>query len=104
MKAIYVSTMIAVGLGVSGQVLADEALAKAKNCMSCHAVDKKLVGPAYQEVAKKYADQKEAAATLAASIRKGGSGKWGPVPMPAQAALSEADARTLAEWILAGAR
>lgn len=79
-------------------------MAKKNACMACHAVDKKLVGPAYQEVAKKYADQKEAAATLAASIRKGGSGKWGPVPMPAQAALSEADARTLAEWILAGAR
>ena len=67
-------------------------MAKKNACMACHAVDKKLVGPAYQEVAKKYADQKEAAATLAASIRKGGSGKWGPVPMPAQAALSEADA------------
>ena len=54
MKAIYVATMIAVGLGVSGQVLADEALAKAKNCMSCHAVDKKLVGPSYKDVAAKY--------------------------------------------------
>lgn len=95
---------LAMALSVAAPAMADEALAKSKNCMACHAVDKKLVGPAYQEVAKKYADQKEAAATLAASIRKGGSGKWGPVPMPAQAALSEADARTLAEWILAGAR
>ena len=95
---------LAMALSVAAPAMADEALAKSKNCMACHAVDKKLVGPAYQEVAKKYADQKEAAATLAASIRKGGAGKWGPVPMPAQAALSEADARTLAEWILAGAR
>lgn len=95
---------LAMALSVAAPAMADEALAKSKNCMACHAVDKKLVGPAYQEVAEKYADQKEAAATLAASIRKGGSGKWGPVPMPAQAALSEADARTLAEWILAGAR
>ena len=99
-------TLIAIALSAAAiaPAMADQALAQSKNCMACHAVDKKLVGPAYQEVAKKYADQKEAAATLAASIRKGGSGKWGPVPMPAQAALSEADARTLAEWILAGAR
>ena len=79
-------------------------LAKKNACMACHAVDKKLVGPAYQDVAKKYADQKDAADTLAASIKKGGSGKWGPVPMPAQAALSDADAKTLATWILGGAK
>jgi len=79
-------------------------LAQKNACMACHAVDKKVVGPAYAEVAKKYAGQKDAAAQLAASIRKGGSGKWGPVPMPAQAALSEADALTLATWILGGAK
>jgi cytochrome c len=67
-------------------------------------VDKKVVGPAYQEVAKKYAGQKDAAAVLAKSIKAGGAGKWGPVPMPAQAALSDADASTLATWILAGAK
>ena len=89
---------------MSGAAMADQALAAAKNCMACHAVDKKLVGPAYQEVAKKYAGQKDAAATLAKSIKAGGSGKWGPVPMPAQAALSDADATTLATWILAGAK
>lgn len=79
-------------------------LAQKYSCTACHAVDKKLVGPAYQDVAKKYAGQKDAAAQLADSIRKGGSGKWGPVPMPAQAALSEADAKTLAEWVLGGAK
>ena len=79
-------------------------LAKKNACMACHGVDKKLVGPAYLDVAKKYADQKDAADALAASIKKGGSGKWGPVPMPAQAALSDADAKTLATWILAGAK
>lgn len=79
-------------------------LAKKNACMSCHAADKKLVGPAYQEVAKKYGDQKDAVANLAKSIKAGGAGKWGPVPMPAQAALSEADALTLATWILAGAK
>ena len=79
-------------------------LAKKNACMACHAADKKLVGPAYQEVAKKYAGQKDAAATLAKSIKAGGSGKWGPVPMPPQAALSDADATTLATWILSGAK
>lgn len=79
-------------------------LAKKNACMACHAVDKKLVGPAYQDVVKKYADQKDAVDALVASIKKGGSGKWGPIPMPAQAALSDADAKTLATWILGGAK
>ncbi len=80
------------------------ALAQKNACMACHASDKKLVGPAYQEVAKKYAGQKDAEANLAKSIKAGGSGKWGPVPMPAQANLSDADAKTLAAWILGGAK
>jgi len=79
-------------------------LAKKNVCMACHNVDKKLVGPAYQEIAKKYAGQKDAAANLAKSIQAGGSGKWGPVPMPPQSALSDADASILAIWILAGAK
>ena len=79
-------------------------LAKKHACIACHAVDKKLVGPAYQDVAKKYAGQKDAAAQLAASIVKGGSGKWGAVPMPAQAAVPEADVKALAAWIAGGAK
>lgn len=79
-------------------------LAKKNACMTCHTVEKKLVGPAYQDVAKKYAGQNDATANLAKSIKAGGSGKWGPVPMPAQAALSDADASTLATWILSGAK
>jgi len=83
---------------------ANLALATKNACTACHAVDKKLVGPAYQDVAKKYASQKDAAAMLARSIKAGGSGKWGPVPMPAQANLSDADALTLAQWVLGGAK
>lgn len=101
MKAIYVATMIAVGLGVSGQVLADEALAKAKNCMSCHAIDKKLVGPSYKDVAAKYAGQKDAVATLAAKVQKGGVGAWGQIPMPPNPQVSADDAKKLVEWVLA---
>jgi cytochrome c len=63
-----------------------------------------MVGPSYQDVAKKYASQKDAAAMLAKSIKAGGSGKWGPVPMPAQPALSDADALALANWVLGGAK
>ncbi|WP_446719599.1 c-type cytochrome [Hydrogenophaga sp. OTU3427] len=84
--------------------MANLALAQKNACMACHAVDKKLVGPAYQDVAKKYAGQKDAVDALVKSIKAGGSGKWGAVPMPAQAALSDADAKTLASWILGGAK
>lgn len=83
---------------------ANKELAQKNACMACHAIDKKLVGPAFQDVQKKYAGQKDAEAILGTSIKAGGAGKWGAVPMPAQAALSEADARTLAAWILAGAK
>lgn len=84
--------------------IANLALAQKNACTACHAVDKKVVGPSYADVAKKYAGQKDAAKTLAASIKAGGSGKWGPVPMPAQPALNDADLSTLATWILGGAK
>lgn len=80
---------------------ADEALAKSKNCMACHAVDKKLVGPAYKEVAKKYAGDKTAADKLATKIQKGGSGVWGAIPMPANPQVNDAEAKKLAAWVLA---
>lgn len=83
---------------------ANADLAKNNNCMACHGAEKKIVGPAYKDVAKKYAGQPDAEAALAKSIKAGGSGKWGPIPMPAQAQLSDADAKTLAAWVLAGAK
>ena len=92
---------LAMTLSVAAPALADEALAKSKNCMACHAVDKKLVGPSYKDVAAKYAGQKDAVDKLAAKIIKGGSGVWGPVPMPANAQVNEADAKKLATWVLA---
>ena len=85
---------------LSVPALADQALATAKNCMACHAVDKKLVGPAYKDVAAKYAGQKDAVDKLAAKIQKGGSGVWGPVPMPANAQVNEAEAKKLAAWVM----
>lgn len=85
---------------VSAPVLADQALATSKNCMACHAIDKKLVGPAYKDVAKKYAGQKEAANKLASKIMKGGSGVWGVIPMPANTQVNEAESKKLAAWVL----
>ena len=75
-------------------------LAKAKTCMACHNVSRKVVGPAFQDVARKYAGNSAAEAMLATKIRKGGSGVWGPVPMPANAQVSEAEALTLSRWVL----
>jgi cytochrome c len=83
---------------------ANADLAKKNNCLACHAADKKIVGPAYQDVAKKYAGQVDAEATVAKNIKAGGSGKWGPIPMPPQAQLSDADAKALAVWVLGGAK
>ena len=73
---------------LAGPALASKELAQKHACLACHAADKKIVGPSYQEIAKKYAGQKDAEQMLAKSIKAGGSGKWGPVPMPAQAALN----------------
>jgi cytochrome c len=87
-------------VAVSAPALADQALANAKNCMTCHAIDKKLVGPAYKDVAAKYAGQKDAVDKLAVKIMKGGSGVWGPVPMPANVQVNEAEAKKLAAWVL----
>jgi cytochrome c len=76
-------------------------LAKAKNCMACHAVATKLVGPAYKDVAAKYAGQKDIEAKLVTKVIKGGSGTWGAIPMPANPQVNEAEAKTLVKWVLA---
>ncbi|MCX8146157.1 MAG: c-type cytochrome [Azovibrio sp.] len=97
MKATYVALMAAAGIAMVGQAHADEALAKAKNCMSCHDVAIKKVGPAYKDVAAKYkaADVPK----LAEKIQKGGSGVWGPVPMPPNNVTPD-EATKLAKWVL----
>ena len=85
---------------VASPAMADQKLATEKNCMACHSVDKKLVGPAYKEVAAKYAGQKDAVDKLAVKIVKGGSGVWGAVPMPANTQVNEAEAKKLAAWVM----
>ena len=83
---------------------ANKALAEKSGCLGCHAIATKLVGPTYQDVAEKYAGQSDAKEKLVQSIRNGGVGRWGQMPMPPQAQLSEADAKKLAAWILGGAK
>lgn len=98
MKAIYVSLLVAAGLLSAGAAQADEALAKAKNCLACHNVDKKVVGPSYKDVAKKYTAKDEA--MLVEKVLKGGKGNWGAVPMPPNAAVKPEEATKLVKWIL----
>ena len=101
MKRVFlVIATLATGVVVSTPALADLQLATAKNCMACHAVATKLVGPSYKDVAAKYAGQKDAVDKLAGKIIKGGSGVWGPVPMPANAQVNDAEAKKLAAWVL----
>lgn len=102
MKSLLV-VLLAMGGLVSSAAMADAGLdlAKSKNCMACHAVASKVVGPAYKDVAAKYAGQKDAEAKLVAKVMKGGSGVWGAIPMPANPQVSEAETHTLVKWILA---
>ncbi len=100
MKAVYIAVMAAAGIVMAGQVQADEALAKSKGCMGCHAVDKKLVGPSYKDVAAKYKADKGAVDKLAAKVKAGGKGAWGEIPMPPNN-VTEAEAKTLVTWVMA---
>ena len=99
MKAV-VATLIAGAALVATNAMANEELAKKSGCMACHAVDKKVVGPAYKEVAKKYAGDKNAEAMLVEKVTKGGKGTWGPVPMPPNAAVKPDDVKALVKWVL----
>lgn len=96
-KAIF--AVGAASLFVATPGFADEAMAKKYNCTACHAIDKKLVGPAYKDVAAKYKGQ-NVAAKLEEKVKKGGAGVWGPVPMPPNTAVPEADVKKLVAWVL----
>jgi cytochrome c len=100
-------TRTALALAVAGVLVtplpavASDALAKKHNCLACHQVDKKVVGPSYKEVAAKYAGDKAAQAKLVDKVKKGGTGVWGQIPMPPNAAVPDADVQALVKWILA---
>jgi len=102
MKTLTLTAASAALLLMSGMASAVDgmALAQKNACMSCHGVDKKIVGPAYKDVAKKYAGDKSAQAKLVAKVKAGGKGVWGEIPMPPNPQVSPADANTIVAWIL----
>lgn len=101
MKKLLAVTFTAfAALAASTSAMADMKLATDKNCMACHAVDKKVVGPGYKDIATKYAGQKDAVDMLSGKILKGGAGVWGPIPMPANAQVSAAESKVLATWVM----
>ncbi|MGB9494681.1 MAG: c-type cytochrome [Azonexus sp.] len=87
---------------ISLPAMANKDLATKSGCMTCHQVDKKLVGPAYQDVATRYKGQPDAVQKLSAKVKDGGKDAWGPVPMPPNPNLSDTDITTLVKWILSG--
>jgi len=93
--------LAAIGLALaSAPALASEELAKKNACTACHAIDKKLVGPAYKEVAAKYKGDAKAPAMLEEKVKKGGVGVWGQVPMPPNPQVKDEDVKTLVKWVL----
>ena len=96
----FAGLLVAAAAVVAVPAQADEALAKKHNCLACHQVDKKSVGPAYKDIAKKYKGQAGMDVKLAEKVKKGGQGVWGPVPMPPNVAVPDADIKKLVDWIL----
>lgn len=104
---VWMTTVAGAALLLAGQAMADdvdakaaEALAKKNACLTCHATDKKLVGPAYKEVAKKYKGDNTAKDKLMAKVKKGGKGVWGQIPMPPNESLKNEELETLVKWVL----
>ncbi|HUW25948.1 MAG TPA: c-type cytochrome [Gallionella sp.] len=102
MKSTIVSMTVAAGLLVAGSALATDmpAAAKKNNCVACHAIDKKVVGPAWMDVSKKYKGDAGAEAHLSTVITKGGKGVWGPMPMPPNPKVSDAEKKELIDFVL----
>ena len=100
-KFLLTASLSLASLFASQMAFADQVLATSKNCMACHAVDRKVLGPSFKDVAAKYAGQKDGVAKLSVKVIKGGAGVWGAVPMPANAQVNQVEAKTLVTWILA---
>ena len=101
MKAFLIMVMTVSALMVAGQAAANEVLAKKSGCLACHGVDKKVLGPALKDIAAKYKGDKSAEAKLVTKVKVGGSGVWGPMPMPANSPqVKDADIQTIVKWIL----
>ena len=99
MKSIVIATIVIASMAAA-PARANPELAQKKNCMACHAIGQKVIGPAYKDVAAKYAGQPDAAPRLAQKVMKGGTGVWGAAVMPANPQVSEAESKQLVQWIL----
>ena len=100
MKTLIAAGTTVVLLALSGAASADLALAQKNACMSCHGVDKKIVGPAFKDVGAKYKGDKGAEARLFAKVKAGGKGVWGPVPMPPNPQVKDEDLHKIIQWVL----
>ena len=101
MKTVVIAAAAALVLGASGIASADQALAQKNACMSCHGVDKKIVGPAFKEIAAKYKSDKAAPARLAKHVKEGTKGNFGAIPMPPNPQVKDEDVNKIVAWILA---
>ena len=101
MKRLIAASAATLGLLLAGGAQADEKLAQSNGCMTCHQIDKKVLGPSYKEVAAKYKGDKAAEANLVKKVKEGGKGAWGDMIMPPNAHVKDADIQTIVKWILA---
>ena len=101
MKRVITASAVTLGLLLAGAEQADEKLAQANGCLTCHQIDKKLLGPGFKEVAAKYRSDKGAETMLVKKVKEGGKGVWGEMPMPPNAHVKDADIATIVKWILA---
>lgn len=101
MKRLIAASAATLGLLLAGTVQADEKLAQANGCMTCHQMDKKVLGPSYKDVAAKYRGQAGAEAALSKKVKDGGKGVWGDMIMPPNAHVKDADIQAIVKWILA---
>jgi cytochrome c len=96
----HILFIFTLSLAIAMPAFASKELAAKNACMGCHAIDSKLVGPSFKDIANRYAKDKDALVKVSASIQKGGAGKWGAITMPPFGHLTDADVRTLATWVL----
>jgi cytochrome c len=100
MKCVFTACAIVAALAAAPAAIANEKLAQANGCMTCHGLDKKVIGPSYKEVAAKYRNDKGAEAALVKKVKAGGKGVWGETPMPPNAHVKDEDIKTMVQWIL----
>lgn len=100
MKQVFAACAISAAMALAGVAQANEKLAQSSGCMTCHGIDKKVIGPSYKDIAAKYRNDKGAQGALEKKVKAGGKGVWGDIPMPPNAHVKDADIKTLVAWVL----